>query len=207
MNIQDVDEKIEVPKTREGIIKAIFDKQEELAKKYKPIEQSQGIGYGLLRGKFDINESRSQYLLKDFAWRVTEELTEAVEAKDKGEKEHMLEEIADAFHFLVELCILVEIPSSRISRLDPLFPDPLSPKDIRIYCVIHSLGIAMNCLKQKPWKQTHVLTDTKKFENYIVLAFSELCRVWKSYEMTAESLYIYYFKKNKVNNFRIESNY
>jgi len=200
-------------------LELIFEKQRQLMEKYHEIENRQGVGYGLLRGQvFNINEIRSQELLKNFAWRVTEELTEASVCFRDYEREHKLEEIADALHFLVELCIILEITPERIIRfclneaelsdkLEQLcnvqFPHSLpSP-----YPIIEYLGTAMNCLKQKPWKQTHVLTDTEKVIENVVMAFWELCRYWVRQEEDADSLYNYYFRKNKVNEFRIESNY
>ena len=209
MNIDDIKEKIEIPGTRLGIIEAIFWKQHELANKYIEIEEKNGVGYGLVsKGYIDINDVKSQSLIKDFAWRVTEELTEAIEAYDNKQEEHMLEEIADAFHFMVELCIITNITPKLVATIDPLGPQPLSPKPKRrAYSVIHELGLAMNCLKQKPWKQTHVLTDSKKFTVHLITAFLKMCELWLSLGGTAETLYVYYFKKNKVNQFRIESQY
>lgn len=73
--------------------------------------------------------------------------------------------------------------------------------------IVEELGEAANCLKNKPWKQTQVLTDKEHFKEEIADAFHffvELCIIigWD-----ANDLYLYYMRKNAVNKFRQESNY
>lgn len=207
MNIRDV----EFEKPEGDMLELIFEKQKQLMEKYHHIEESQGVGYGILDGrKFDLNEIRSQCLVKDFAWRVVEELTEATECNPHDETEHLLEELADALHFLTELCIMVDITpddlvrSSSSDKLETLLLifDPSEPYD-----VVQQLGLAMNCLKQKPWKMTHVLTDTAKFRDYIIQAYFNLIGLFGYFGVTALEIYALYFKKNKVNQFRQNSNY
>lgn len=201
------------------MLELIFEKQKSLAEKYHHIEESQGVGYGLLQNQvFDINNIRSQELLKNFAWRVTEEITEATDCNPKNELDHMLEELADALHFLVELCLLVNItPDNLVEELRNDFecPDkltslcsiqyPTSKPDP--YPTVQQLGLAMNCLKNKPWKETHVLTDVEKFRKHIIFAFHEFCTYWVRCGSNNEEIYNYYFRKNKVNEFRIASKY
>jgi len=112
MNIEDVGG-IEI---REGEDKldAIFARQKELMEKYHEIEKASG----LLQTEeipVDMDSPAGQARLKDFAWRVTEELGEAMNClKQKPWKQthmetdtiHYMEEIVDAFHFFIELCIL-----------------------------------------------------------------------------------------------------
>jgi len=76
----------------------------------------------------------------------------------------------------------------------------------RAYSAIESLGKAMNCLKQKPWKQTHLLTDMAKYKKHLVAAnhaFFLLCFTL----MDAKTLYDVYCRKKQVNEFRIRSKY
>ena len=73
MNVKDVSKETDKPKDK---LIAIFEKQKSLMEKYHVIEEEQGVGYGLIKGrKFDIDDIYSQELLKNFAWRVDEELT------------------------------------------------------------------------------------------------------------------------------------
>ena len=110
MNVNDAEkEKIEG-----DMLEMIFKRQKELMKKYEKIEDDNG----LLQTSFvpvDLNDRFGQARLKDFAWRITEELGEAMNClKNKPWKQthmmtdatHYCEEIVDAFHFFIELCIL-----------------------------------------------------------------------------------------------------
>jgi hypothetical protein len=72
---------------------------------------------------------------------------------------------------------------------------------------IEELMEAMNCLKNKPWKQSEVLTDRTHFYEEIADAlhfFIELCI---TSGMDAEDLAMMYLKKAQVNEFRQRSNY
>jgi dimeric dUTPase (all-alpha-NTP-PPase superfamily) len=94
------------------LLELIFKKQKQLEDLYHDIE-SKNLGIELPRSnELDINSHRGQYFLKDLAWRVTEELGEAMNClKLKPWKstaqltdiDHYLEEIVDALHFFIML--------------------------------------------------------------------------------------------------------
>lgn len=73
--------------------------------------------------------------------------------------------------------------------------------------VTYHLSVARNFLKNKPWKQTGVMTDEKALQSEIVLAFIEYLGYLKYCGFDAESLYVLRFKKHRVNQFRQKSNY
>ena len=73
--------------------------------------------------------------------------------------------------------------------------------------VTEEIGEAMNCLKNKPWKQTQMLTDRPKFKKYIQEAYSRLLGIFFTAGYKMEDIYILYFKKNAVNQFRQRSKY
>jgi len=116
VNIKDVEVKIpdyNVDSTL-GLLELIFKRQSELMDKYKGIEKDNGH-YVPINPLVDLNDRHDQQYLKDFAWRITEELGEAMNClKNKPwkqtemftDEEHFLEEIIDGFHFYVELLIL-----------------------------------------------------------------------------------------------------
>jgi len=220
MNVNDVKDMTAPEGDR---LEAIFARQKELMEKYHEIEIRNGVGYGLLTGPFDINDMRSQELVKNFAWRVVEELTEATECLAKNslveedDIEHFREEVADAFHFLVEMAILLDItpqflmeghtlpPVEGNDKLDEIYRFPFTRSGP--YMIIQQLGLAMNCLKQKPWKQTHFLTDKtrlRKFIRWTFYAFGNFCR---EEDLSPEMLFDYYFRKSEVNKFRQRSQY
>ena len=229
MNINDVDEKIDIPDTNEGIWKAIFEKQRALAAKYSDIE---GMGTLLETTANNVDTMNGQKWIKDFAWRVTEELAEAFEAlekmvnaagdsvtdfKDNEEMlqyhehfkeemlqyhEHFKEELADSLHFLVELTIIAGYDEKIMMAVDVNVP---GVKDA--WPTVYNLGLMCNCLKNKPWKQTQMLTDRPKFTVYLIATWVSFLGLLSSRIGKPSDIYLYYFKKNKVNQFRQRSKY
>jgi len=129
MNTTDVKEAVEfvddVIVKNEGVdlLHAIFDRQQELLDKYIPMEHGRGLRF-TDDCPVDLNDARGQCQLKDMAWRVTEELGEAMSClKNKPWKEtqvltdedHFLEELSDAFHFFLELCMLAGLSAKDLA--------------------------------------------------------------------------------------------
>ena len=86
-------------------LKAIFDRQKELMAKYHDIE----LRSGLMQTEdcpVKLDDKRGQARIKDFAWRVTEEVGEALDAYYQNDMVHFAEELIDGLHFLTELTIL-----------------------------------------------------------------------------------------------------
>lgn len=203
MNINHIDNiEILIPHTKE-IIPGIFNRQKELHSRYKPVECSNDIGLGLVQDiPFSLDNPKWQYIIKDFAWRVSEELTEALEAQKDGNLLHCMEEMIDALHFYTELLLICGYTAKDIEgpKSDPLYSGILTP--------IYNVGLACNLLKNKPWKSTHLLTDEERFKKYIIEGYGIL--LYTAIECGLESLegvYLVYMKKSMVNNFRLESNY
>lgn len=76
-----------------------------------------------------------------------------------------------------------------------------------LWDITYSLNISRNCLKNKPWKQTGVMTNEVLYQSKLVESFVSLIGYFSLLSITPEELYYIYFKKNKVNQFRIESKY
>ena len=124
MNIRDIQNIMpdRFPHDRLG---TIFTRQLELMEKYHDIE-SKNNPHMCKEVPVDIQSYAGQNRLKDFAWRITEEIGEAMSClKNKPWKatpmetdvDHYKEEIADAFHFFVELCILSGIGAHELFHL------------------------------------------------------------------------------------------
>jgi hypothetical protein len=195
----------------------IFARQHTLAEKYVEIEVQNGLCH-TTDMPVNINDRHGQARLKDFFWRVTEELTEAVDASIEHAHipVHTIEELADALHFLVETYLLAgaddnswgkfERGECRLDYLLSLVSD--SPSlDHAVYGVIHHLGCASNCLKQRPWKVTHQLTDVNKFYDHLGFALGALLAAFKFCGCSAEDIFAIYWKKSEVNKFRQRSQY
>lgn len=202
-------------------LQAIFTRQKSLMNKYHDIE----LKSGLMQTEdcpVNLDDKRGQARIKDFSWRVTEELGEALEAK--ATKDHYQEELIDGLHFLTELTILAGkdhhnlLPEGTAlyskDRLEDLVENAkwvISQNgDSLNYWVskfIENLGMMCNCLKNKPWKQSMMKTDRNAF-------YGRLAEVWVLYitllvvsGMDADSIVTTYLKKSQVNQFRQRSNY
>jgi dimeric dUTPase (all-alpha-NTP-PPase superfamily) len=210
MNINNVDNPETIP---DNIWEEIFNEQYKLMVKYRDIEK---MGNLLETVANNINTANGQKWIKDFAWRVTEELTEADEALNQcddldisvEEKEqlanHYVEELIDAVHFLAELTL---IAGYDYTLVDNLKPSKEASKMFTSYEVIYSLGLMCNCLKNKAWKQTQMLTDKEKFTDYLQNAWTSMIHLFYRLELEEKDIYSFYFKKNAVNQFRIRSKY
>lgn len=209
MNSNDVKDSEVIP---ENIMKAIFKKQKELALTYHSIESNNGL---LQTEDFPVclDDPRGQQRLKDFAWRITEELGEAHESLGAlcGEtSDHFREELMDALHFLVELLLNIGLTHEDV----PSFPhehvsktDLCAEKDKRMSEFITALAVSMNCLKNKPWKMTNMRTDRIYFIFHIRITFVKFFYILADAGITEKMMYQYYFKKHAVNKFRQRSNY
>ena len=151
-----------------------------------------------------MHDKFGQHRIKDFAWRITEELMEAYEAYILSDKEHTYEELADALHFMAELCLICGIPREGLDfELRAEWSE--SELDECMLSTVLQLGLACNCLKNKPWKQTQMLTDVEKFNFHIYVAFESLMSCFAAAGIEfEEDIYDLYFRKNKVNQFRQE---
>jgi len=72
---------------------------------------------------------------------------------------------------------------------------------------VEELYEAMNCLKNKPWKNTYTATDREHFYEELGDAFHFFVELCITAGMDADDLFSIYFRKHAVNQFRQESNY
>jgi hypothetical protein len=201
-------------------LKAIFNRQRELMEKYHYIEAASGLCQ-TSDCPVNLDDKKGQARIKDFSWRITEELGEALDALlQDNNMEHYTEELIDGLHFLTELTILagrdydsiVTFPGNesdidyleRIELKGQTFLD--ESLGVIVSRFIMKLGMMCNCLKNKPWKQTHMKTDQKAF-------YEKLEQVWIYYiailstALTTDEIVDIYLKKAQVNKFRQRSNY
>ena len=65
----------------------------------------------------------------------------------------------------------------------------------------------MSCLKNKPWKQTHMETDVEHYKEEIIDAFHFFVELCILSGIDEDDLFKIYLFKNEVNRFRQRSNY
>ena len=194
----------------QDLLGSIFSYQHELALKYIPIEQKNGLClYDQIPA--DIDNAKAQARIKDMSWRAVEEVAEAYEAYEKGEEVHFLEELADALHFLIEKYLLCGFrPKHSLEWYFQAVRTGIPNTDrmdsyVGQFCV--ACGLTCNCLKNKPWKQSQILTDTEKFKRLLEAEFGQFIMLCSRAGFTPTTLYDMYMRKNQVNQFRQRSNY
>jgi hypothetical protein len=210
----------DTPATWAAIVAAIFTRQRELMEKYQQIEK-------LPSPPVSLHTAAGQRILKDFAWRSTEELTESFEALEASRylpprtslqehremhRLHQVEEIADATHFLVELLIFAAITEAQVMEFVPTFPHPdmdgtHEEHQVAYWRATYKIGVAMNFLRNKPWKQSQVPTDEGRCRAALLSAWKAHVQLWSDLGHDRETMFNFYFRKSEVNKFRQRSNY
>ena len=191
-------------------LQAIFNRQRELMDKYHDIE----LRSGLLQTEacpVNLDDKRGQARIKDFSWRITEEVGEALDAlnNEGGESGllHFHEELIDGLHFLTEMTILSGIDASKWT-LDSFISQTIKqPLNELIAAFIQTLGMMCNCLKNKPWKQTMMKTNRENFYQHLEMVWKVYISILVSQGLNEEDICDIYFRKSQVNKFRQRSNY
>ena len=201
-------------KTNKESLRAIFDRQKELMEKYHDIE----FKSGLMQTEdcpVNLDDKRGQARIKDFAWRITEEIGEALDAieNESGESAllHFHEELVDGLHFLTEMTILTGYDLPEYTTLKDLieegsYRDCYTLNDLVSDHVMY-LGMMCNCLKNKPWKQSMMKTNKENFYKHLKLVWSNYVAILTSQDLTEEEITDLYLRKSQVNQFRQRSNY
>jgi hypothetical protein len=237
---------------------SIFGRQKELMNKYHDIEKN----IGLMQTEdcpVNLHDKRGQARLKDFAWRTTEEIAEAMETLpmiheladkvaelrvsdfpgadsfaikheeiQKSIEDNMLhfqEELVDSLHFFTEFTILCGISPLEIWQLISnneeleykedllinIFSEAANkghyPLDAAMAKFITDLGLCCNCLKNKAWKQSSMLTDIPKFKQCVANAWVSFMILMKAGQLNPDTITDLYLKKSQVNFFRQRSQY
>lgn len=208
-------------KVEGDLLQAIFNRQKSLMGKYHDIE----LRSGLLQTEdcpVNLDDKRGQARIKDFSWRVMEELGEALDAR--ASSDHYQEELIDGLHFLTELTVLAGkdydtilpegIPTYHEDHLEDLVEN--AKRNIQGYgCdldswvtqFIEQLAMMCNCLKNKPWKQSMMKTDQEAFYNRLTNVWVYYITILVVSGMNAQDIANIYLKKSQVNQFRQRSNY
>ena len=201
-------------KTNKEYLRAIFDRQKELMEKYHDIE----FKSGLMQTEdcpVNLDDKRGQARIKDFSWRITEEVGEALDAitNESGESAllHFHEELVDGLHFLTEMTILTGYDLPEYTTLKDLieegsYRDCYTLNDLVSDHVMY-LGMMCNCLKNKPWKQSMMKTNKENFYKHLKLVWSNYVAILTSQDLTEEEITDLYLRKSQVNQFRQRSNY
>jgi hypothetical protein len=200
-------------------LKKIFERQSELHAQFSPIEEANGVGWAAITTRTGplthysdlMNDVRVQYVVKDYLWRVAEELTEFDHAEGH---DAALEELIDALHFFVELCILTGISDMDLARGCALTAiwEHASEENFSagkldssiLLDVFLALGAVGHTLRNRPWKQT---AQDLRYDLYV----TNMCNVFEAFVRLCVSrghaldhCVAVYFGKAAINAERIE---
>lgn len=185
----------------------MFNMQRDLMFRYRPEFKD---------FKFDVDNPRTQELLKERAWCITEELTEMLEAYYKSNiegPEHVWEEAIDAFNFFIEfLYMLGYSPEEHPLLFEQLDKYPMPGKnDNRIeettLDIIYYLGMVCNLFKARKWRESQYLVDIFMLRKRVKILWQSFLILFLSFEWTEKDICDHYSLKYQVNNFRLQSNY
>lgn len=76
-----------------------------------------------------------------------------------------------------------------------------------LWDVTYHLNIARNFLKNKPWKQSQMMTNEELYQEELVKSFIAMMGAFYEMGIDDTNLYYIYFKKNLTNRFRQRSRY
>jgi hypothetical protein len=176
----------------------VFEYQESLMKKLHPVEVS--LGYSPPLYPIDLGSRKAQDWFRLMSWYFTEELLEAMLAEKKDEAE----ELADALHFAVELCILAGIDADEVKAHAQLDMFDEVPWTYQLQDVLVPLGAANNLLKAKHWKLNPQETDPEKFKRHLREMLHRLLSYIRHH---GYCFHTDYFAKHKINEQRIRDKY
>ena len=194
----------------------IFEKQAAYMKTLVPTYTKNGFdihGYDL---PWDLNDRKAQEEFRLLAWRYVEEITEALgtwEVVPEGaHKKDYEEELADALHFFVELCLVTGIGPMEITKdgtLDGFF-DYVQDSTRGAYngnafldCV-RTMTEAIHTLRQRPWRVDNRPTLREVWISNMYRAFLSFVELCIHTKVRSDDIYHAYFAKSKINEQRVE---
>ena len=79
--------------------------------------------------------------------------------------------------------------------------------EIRLWMVVYYLNLARNVLKNRPWKQTQVMSQEDLFQEYLVLSFIYYLGYLATNNFEPQGLFNLFYRKQQLNLWRISTNY
>lgn len=76
-----------------------------------------------------------------------------------------------------------------------------------LWATAYKVQLIRNCLKNKPWKQTQMVTDILSLKTHVIDSMISLFSLFSVCNLPIDSILQFYFMKNEVNLFRINSKY
>lgn len=200
----------------------IFDAQEKLLRSLAPIYTHNGFD---VKNHFphplDGREEQEEFRL--LAWRITEEVYEALQEWDNGverDENKYREEVADVMHFFAELAIICGFSSTQVATggeaamlLDGADYLVLSFERVQLYPLrldareawgmfLTVLAHLMMEFRQRPWRTDDRKTNTEELLKKFAIAWFAFCTACAITGVSPRILHWHYFEKQKVNHER-----
>jgi len=204
----------------------IFKRQLEFVKSLEPIYRDNLMFPGYYPLRLDSRDDQEHFRL--LAWRCMEELCEAVECyyeylDTESYEGKFAEEMADALHFLIELCIATGVTEGElVSGYEATILNP--EVDQLHYCfwrignateatiperignVGYKLGLAMHQLRQRPWRTDDRPTNRTIFVGRMSATWYTFVTACKRAKIGPADIYNAYFAKSCINKIRRDEN-
>lgn len=188
----------------------VFTRQRGLMIEFNTIEAKNGLlKHGTI--PLDIHSKSGQARARELAWRTVEEIGEALSADTFESREAFQEEVADVFHFVVELMIAVGFDAETLQRYTvsgrayALSKPPFSFKEAAWLLCITELTTAMNCLKNKPWSlKERAVVNPGEFHTKMRVFFESFITAAASYDIYEIDLIQGYMRKAEINDQRLK---
>lgn len=190
-------------------LRDMYNRQKTVAEKYKEIENMPEL-------PMNINTKIGQTFGKKMIYRTIEELAESYQSIFDPENNavivdgidvHKSEELADALHFFLELFVVWGIGPEFLELAYKEYKYEEKSVIEAYWMATYRLGMIGQCCHNKPWKQSEVPVDIPLIRQCLKDAFFALLDVFRVNGNSDEQIYSLYTRKNKVNHFRINSNY
>lgn len=212
-------------------LEEIFKRQAEFVASLRPIYLHNGFTRHASAMPWPINVRQSQEEFRLLAWRCTEEVYEAIQVlriqfgrtcdtdETLSNSPEFVEEIADALHFFVELCLAIGMGSRSViyyyeglcipeenDALDHVFRYTGKRLEDRVIdrwnLFVERLARAMMLLKQRPWRTDDRFTDETRLKGAMAASFIAFIAACKRSGINADTLHDAYFAKGKINDQR-----
>jgi hypothetical protein len=115
-------------------------------------------------------------------------------------------EMIDALHFIAEFFLTLGYWPDDLPPEDPRYPDvELYGPSACLFNTMLDLGMVVNQLKNKPWKQTARSTDVVAFRRKLAKFMRGFIRTCYAWGMSDQTIHSVYFGKAAENQKRIDT--
>jgi len=186
-------------------LSGILRHQSELMAQFRGIEKKNGFHFPT--PPVDPDGFANQAELRRLAWCIQEELCEAADAMSLPEwRSAVQKELIDALHFIAEFLLTLGYWPDDLPPEDSRSPDvSLNGPTPNLFNTMIDLGMVVNSLKNKPWKQTDRPTDIVVFRRKLARFVRGFIRTCYSLGMSDNDIHLVYFGKAAENQNRIDT--